>query len=65
MTVGQEIRASDARRRPREGYIIQVTGRLDRHEAEALQVEIRTLAKRHRLAIDHISVRRVTTGGSA
>jgi hypothetical protein len=63
--VGPKIRTPAARRRPRKGHVIQVTGRLDRHQAEALQVEIKALAKRYRLSIDHISVRRVTTDGSA
>jgi hypothetical protein len=62
--VGRKVSTPDARRRPREGHVIQVTGRLDRHETEALQVEIRTLAKRYRLSIGHISVRRVTTDSS-
>jgi hypothetical protein len=63
--VGAKPRGPSGGRPPRPGYVIQLTGRFDRHESEALQVEIRTLAKRHGLAIDHISVRRVTRGRSA
>jgi hypothetical protein len=65
MNADPEARASATRRPLRPGYVVQLTGPLDRHEAEALQIEIRALAKRHRLAIGDISVRRVTTGRSA
>jgi hypothetical protein len=63
--VGAKPRRPSGGRPPRAGCVLRLTGRLDRHESEALQVEIRTLAKRHGLAIDHISVRRVTSGRSA
>lgn len=55
---GARPRAARAVTRSREGYVIRLTGPLDRHEAEALQVEIRALARRHRLAIGEISVRK-------
>ena len=54
-----------AARRPFKGYVIELTGALDRHEAEALQLEIRALAKRHRLVIDAITTRRPVIDGSA
>jgi hypothetical protein len=49
---------------PGETYRIEVTGRLDRHETEALQLEIRALAKRHGLTVRDISVRRPLASGS-
>jgi hypothetical protein len=58
------IRRSAARR-PVQGYAIRLSGPLDRHEMEALKLEIRALAKRHRLVIDDITVRRPAAGGSA
>jgi len=44
-----------------EGYVLRLTGPLERHEVEALHIEIRALAKRHRLVIGGISVRRGTS----
>ena len=55
----------EAARRSSKGYVIELTGPLDRHEAEVLQVEIKALAKRHRLMIDDITVRRPVADGSA
>jgi len=51
-------------RRPTSAYRIVLAGALDRHETEALQIEIKTLAKRHGLTIDDISVRRPAVSGS-
>jgi homoserine dehydrogenase len=62
LIVAPAARALEARR-PREGYVIKLIGRFDRHEAEALRVEIKVLAKRHRLAISDVDVRRVTASG--
>jgi hypothetical protein len=53
-------RVSAVRPPARDGYRVHLTGRLDRHEAEELQVELRALAKRHGLAVGDISVRRAT-----
>ena len=41
-----------------QSYRVALTGPLDRHEREALQVEIRVLAKRHGVTIRDISVGR-------
>jgi hypothetical protein len=47
-------------------YFIRKTGPLDRHEAEALQIEIKALARQHGLMIDGITMRRpARDGGSA
>ena len=54
-----------ARALARDSYRVRLTGRLDRHEAEELQVELRALAKRHGLAVGNISVRRVPDERSA
>jgi len=51
-------------RRPSARYRIALSGPLDRHETEALQLEIRALAKRHGLMIGDFSVRRLLTSGS-
>lgn len=59
------VRASTARRPPGAGYRIELTGALGRHETEALQIELRALAKRHGLVIEGMSVRRLSPGGSA
>ena len=52
--------AGASTRRPVERYRIELSGALDRHETEALQLEIRVLAKRHGLTIRDVSVRRRT-----
>lgn len=46
-------------------YVVRLTGCLERHEAEALQVEIKALAKQHGLVIRDITVRRGASEGSA
>jgi len=51
-------------RRPSARYRIELSGPLDRHETEALQLEIRALAKRHGLTIGDFSVRRPFASGS-
>ena len=57
--------AGGSTRRPSERYRIELTGPLDRHETEALQLEIRALAKRHGLTIGDIGARRPLAFGSA
>ena len=44
---------------------IEITGSLDRHSAEALQIEIRRLAKRHGIAIKTMRLARVQRSHSA
>lgn len=61
----RRVRA-EVERRASTRYVIRMTGPLERHEAEALQIEIKALAKQHGLMIDGITMRRpARDGGSA
>lgn len=44
---------------------IEITGSLDRHSAETLQIEIRRLAKRHGIEIKKMRLARVQRSRSA
>ena len=37
---------------------VEISGRMDRHAAEALQLEVRRLAKRHRVDIKEVRIDR-------
>ena len=46
------------------GYRIEITGTLDRHEVEVLQLELRRLAKRYGVEIKELQVERPEKGSS-
>jgi|GEM_PF-3009368 type IV pilus biogenesis protein CpaD/CtpE len=47
------------------GHRIEITGTLDRHGAEALQLELRRLAKRYGVEIKRLRVEKLKKGSSA
>jgi len=47
------------------GHRIEITGTLDRHAVEALQLEVRRLAKRYGVEIKGLRVERREKGSSA
>ncbi len=49
---------------PEAGYRIEITGILDRHEVEVLQLEVRRLAKRYGVEIKELQVERPEKGSS-
>ncbi len=57
MNTTNSSRGSDGgrARKSRWTYRVALSGPLDRHETEALQVEIKALAKRHGVTIGNIS----------
>jgi len=44
------------RKRPERAERVEIVGELDSHDAEALQLELRRLAKRYGAAIDELSI---------
>jgi len=50
------------RKRPELAARIEIVGELDPHDAEALQLELRRLAKRYGGAIDELSIETSTLG---
>lgn len=46
------------------GYRIEITGTLDRHAVEILQLELRRLAKRYGVEIKELKVERPEKGSS-
>ena len=50
------------RKRPELAERVEIVGELDSHDAEALQLELRRLAKRYRAAIDELSIETSTLG---
>ena len=50
------------RKRPELAARIEIVGELDPHAAEALQLELRRLAKRYGGAIDELSIETSTLG---
>ena len=47
------------------GHRIEITGTLDRHEVEFLQLELRRLAKRYGVEIKRLRVEKLKKGSSA
>ena len=50
------------RKRPELAERVEIVGELDSHDAEALQLELRRLAKRYGTAIDELSIETSTLG---